>query len=201
MGVRSADVVIGGIYACYSIPDEPCVAMGVTRDRFDRPRLEMRNPAGEIMLVDSRYVKPWSEFMLECELEAGEMRDMVSLAERLTGGVGRIEAEEAYSNVYHLRFDESAAEALLTGLGGKPLADRCRPSQAETHGEFRDARLSLARRVRRALGVGCASAWGMQRLDQNGFDCQIEISHDQLLEAVERLDPEGSASSLADLLT
>lgn len=198
--MRSADVVIGGIYACYSIPDEPCVAMGLTRDRFDRLRLEMRNPAGEIMLVDARYVKPWDEFLLECELEQGELSDMVSLAERLTGGVGRVEAEEAYSSVYHLRFDEQSAEALLISLGSKPLADRCRPSLAETHGELRESRLSLARRIRRALGTGCASAWGMQRLDQSGFDCQVEISHDQLLEAVERLDPKGSASSLASLL-
>lgn len=192
---------MGETYACYAGPDDPCVVVQLGRDHRGRPAAEVEDGNGYLSWVPTRYLQPWHEFLSEQELEFSRQQDMVFLARRLTGGVGRVWVEPAYARVYHLRFSEDAAGALLLRLGSKPLSDDCRPSKAETHGELRDARLSLARRIRRALGVGCASAWAMQRLDYTGSDCQIEISYHALFEAVRRLDPAGSKSSLSELIS
>lgn len=195
--MRIDDVRLGSKYSHHSLP-EPLTAIGWGRNGYGVPTVELHDQAGNYIEAEARYLTPWDQFLSEQQALEEEAREMERLAERLTGGEGRSQAEHYYKKTFHLRFDEHSAQALLVRMGFKGLSSECRPSGAQSERERRDCRLRLARRVRRALKVGTASTFELDLLDDPGLDCQLEVTSMELGQAVERIL--GRPDCLAELL-
>lgn len=194
--MRIKDVKLGQHYALYS--QQPKLLAVSWGHSCGQRTVQLTDGGGHRFETDARHLTPWDEFMGQLEMEQQEAEEMERLAERLTDGKGKVQAEPYYRDLHHLRFDEEAAEALLTGLGRKPLSDNCRPSNIKDQYEREEAQLRLARRIRHALKDGVASTVDIELVDSSGMDCQIEISLLSLSSSVDFL--KGSNDALSDIL-
>lgn len=156
--------------------------------------------------AEARHMVPWDEQQKTRRVREADQQHAEQCLLQIQKLIGEgISPQGGVSREYaHLFLTETAAEKILDTCEAKPIPDNRRPSLVECDQEWIRRATLLGQRVRRALGVGHAGAYGGHTLFERGkkFQAQIFFCGDDLEMALRKLSntkPE-SSSSLLELI-